>query len=1048
MLRKIKFLVFLFLIQILVATFYFTNLAFSQSVSCSPCSTDKCECSIPQGISFQPTTFGIYESQDCSGNPLFYWKVENGKAVWKPEKSGNYYIRFFADYKSSQCFSISVEEQDKTPPTTTVSIQDLGNGNYKATFSCSDDKSGCDKTFYCFGTGISDVNLCNPATEVKDPLTFSCSSCCYIRYYSIDKAGNKENMKLTSFGTQCSTFCRRVDPTLSASPTSQKGKAGEEKKYSLVIANNDNEGCGISVFKISIECLANFECKLDESEKKIDPQKSATVTISIKPSSNVQPGKYRFKVNVEQINPQRKVFIEIEYQVVEEDTTPPSTSTTVQPGESPDWIKVIFSCTDDKSGCDKTCFQTDNSPEKCFSWPTNENFIKLPTAVCEEIKYYSIDKAGNKENMKLTKVGKGCECKEYEYWDVSNGKCVCIDSGCDNVCRRNNRGGGHCGKEGTYQYQYEDNCYCEKEGLGPTTTTTTLPQQCKEYEYWSPAEGKCVCRDEACDDVCRKANRGGGSCGQWGSYQYQYEDNCYCEKEGPTTTTTTLPMCKREGESCNKNEECCENLICENGKCLKSPFNLAVTDIKIIDGIVFYKVKNSGNREVPPTCSAIFIGYKDVDGKYYEKEVDAVDYVDRLDVGEERWEAFEEEESKKEIDEIVKSICSVYPTLTVKVVANGVVCGQYGVKERVRESISHDNNFSKELECSQFCHPYEIYSQKEGCRCTAEKCKTWYSKEGIEGGCIDNQCKPSKNFADFVALGVFFNKSDIVWYCYGNRGYEEIGVFSVEIYENDKKVYSYPPSPIYSFDIVAHGIRCRDTDVRVNKNAVYNLTFPRYESYRDVDKTNNQWKGQATSLDSFIERNLKMNLPSFIYTEAWTTKVITPLRGNKWPFEPFIFDVLPLGAAVGPVGRRWAIFEIDYQFPTYENLKFSCFRPHSGRVRLCSKTSAWRDFCLPEIEYACLSSPPPVAKARVFQPVSCSFSLGKESFCFFNGKCEKGLWIILNKEGNPLTYPIVKSLSPSLTIPSSALKSKGKVKAIAICFQPEVKIFSSTFEVA
>jgi hypothetical protein len=65
-----------------------------------------------------------------------------------------------------------------------------------------------------------------------------------------------------------------------------------------------------------------------------------------------------------------------------------------------------------------------------------------------------------------------------------------------------------------------------------TTTTTTLPQQCKEYEYWSPAEGKCVCRDEACDEVCRKANRDGGNCGQWGPYQYQYEDNCYCEKPG------------------------------------------------------------------------------------------------------------------------------------------------------------------------------------------------------------------------------------------------------------------------------------------------------------------------------------------------------------------------------------------------------------------------------------------------------------------------------------------------------------------------------------
>ena len=99
---------------------------------------------------------------------------------------------------------------------------------------------------------------------------------------------------------------------------------------------------------------------------------------------------------------------------------------------------------------------------------------------------------------------------------------------------------------------------------------TKPTSQCKAYEYYDTTQGKCVCRDEACDKVCKNANRGGGKCGKDATYQYQYEDDCYCEKLTPSgcpegTECLSQDTCAQLHGSCvgfssnckNENFECC-----------------------------------------------------------------------------------------------------------------------------------------------------------------------------------------------------------------------------------------------------------------------------------------------------------------------------------------------------------------------------------------------------------------------------------------------------------------------------------------------------------
>jgi hypothetical protein len=107
------------------------------------------------------------------------------------------------------------------------------------------------------------------------------------------------------------------------------------------------------------------------------------------------------------------------------------------------------------------------------------------------------------------------QCKAYEYYDITQGRCICRDEACDSVCKNANRGGGKCGKDTTHQYQHEDECYCEK----------PAPKCSSNKDCCTPelAGFYVMCKDGVCD-----------LCGP----PYTY---CYKCPSKPTTTTTTLP---------------------------------------------------------------------------------------------------------------------------------------------------------------------------------------------------------------------------------------------------------------------------------------------------------------------------------------------------------------------------------------------------------------------------------------------------------------------------------------------------------------------------
>jgi hypothetical protein len=91
--------------------------------------------------------------------------------------------------------------RDTIAPSTTASFS----GSYSITLTRSDNSggSGVATTYYC--TDIT--NTCNPTNVYSSTISTSCSGCCYIRYYSIDRVNNQESIKSSSFGPTCGCEC-------------------------------------------------------------------------------------------------------------------------------------------------------------------------------------------------------------------------------------------------------------------------------------------------------------------------------------------------------------------------------------------------------------------------------------------------------------------------------------------------------------------------------------------------------------------------------------------------------------------------------------------------------------------------------------------------------------------------------------------------------------------------------------------------------------------------------------------------------------------------
>ncbi len=91
------------------------------------------------------------------------------------------------------------EGEDTTPPTTTITLNppapNGNNGWYTTSVSfnltCTDDSSGCNATYFCVDT----INTCNPENVFQQEQLINESNVWYVRFYSVDNAGNVEEIK-------------------------------------------------------------------------------------------------------------------------------------------------------------------------------------------------------------------------------------------------------------------------------------------------------------------------------------------------------------------------------------------------------------------------------------------------------------------------------------------------------------------------------------------------------------------------------------------------------------------------------------------------------------------------------------------------------------------------------------------------------------------------------------------------------------------------------------------------------------------------------------
>ncbi|MEM2174834.1 MAG: hypothetical protein QXI58_04350, partial [Candidatus Micrarchaeia archaeon] len=90
-----------------------------------------------------------------------------------------------------------------------------------------------------------------------------------------------------------------ANPTVTISPSSQEGTAGQTLTYSIKIKNNDNSACGGSNFDLSVSlCPNELTCKLATTTLTIEPASEKETQISVTSATTASGGKYTFKVKV------------------------------------------------------------------------------------------------------------------------------------------------------------------------------------------------------------------------------------------------------------------------------------------------------------------------------------------------------------------------------------------------------------------------------------------------------------------------------------------------------------------------------------------------------------------------------------------------------------------------------------------------------------------------------------------------------------------------------------------------------------------------------
>jgi cytoskeletal protein CcmA (bactofilin family) len=261
---------------------------------------------------------------------------------------------------------------DSTPPVTVAELSDqrldkdgvlYGVLNSKLTLTAADNLSGVAETLLDIGAGFQPYN---------EPVTFPAEGKYIVRYKSIDRLGNEENVK---------ELMVVIDET---------------PPVAAIISPIDNQ-------EVAPEFLVNLSASdnvgLDYFELYINDQKYATYNISpLEQILQLEPGIYILKVRAVDLAGYESWSAPVNIKVQKADTTPPVTI-----AEYPtDWTNqdatVILNATDDLSGVKETRFRINDGP-----WQAG-TILQIITEGNHAIEFYSIDNAGNGEIVKSITV--------------------------------------------------------------------------------------------------------------------------------------------------------------------------------------------------------------------------------------------------------------------------------------------------------------------------------------------------------------------------------------------------------------------------------------------------------------------------------------------------------------------------------------------------------------------------------------------------------------------------------------------------------------------